>query len=59
MALQNTDLFVLYRPSTKTNYKLAASELTEASLPDGTEEGDILEWKGSNWVPSTIDGGTF
>jgi len=63
MALQNDDLFVLYRPSTEVHYKLAASDLPSgggsASLPDGTEEGQVLKWDGSDWVAATIDGGVY
>ena len=59
MALQNTDLFVVYRPSTEVSYKLEASALS-ASLPDGTEAGQVLEWNGTAWVPSAaIDGGEY
>jgi hypothetical protein len=61
MALQNTDLFVLYRPATKVHYNMKASDLTTggASLPDGTEDGQVLKWDGSDWVASTIDGGSY
>jgi len=61
MALQDTDLFVVYRPATEVSYKLAATQLsTGSSLPDGTEAGQVLEWNGSAWVPSAvIDGGTY
>ena len=62
MALQDTDLFVLYRPGTKVSYKLAASDLPSGSgsaLPDGTESGQILEWNGADWVVATIDGGSY
>ena len=58
MALQDTDLLVAYRPSTQIHYKLKASQLS--SIPDGTEEGQILEWDGTDWTPSSvIDGGTY
>ena len=63
MALQDTDLFVLYRPSDALHYKMPASDLPtgggSATLPDGTEEGQVLKWDGSDWVAATIDGGTF
>jgi len=59
MALQDTDLFVVYRPSTEISYKLEASALT-AGLEDGTEAGQVLEWNGTAWVPSAIiDGGIY
>lgn len=59
MALQDTDLFVVYRPTTEVSYKLEASALG-TGLPDGTEAGQVLEWDGSAWVPSAvIDGGAF
>ncbi len=61
MALQDTDLLVAYRPSTQVHYKLSASELsTGGDLPDGTEAGQVLQWDGSDWIPSAvIDGGTY
>ena len=62
MALQDTDLFVVYRPATEVSYKLQASALNTGSsnLPDGTEAGQVLEWNGTEWLPSAvIDGGTY
>ena len=59
MALQDTDLFVVYRPATEVSYKLQASSLG-TGLPDGTEIGQVLEWDGTEWIPSSvIDGGTY
>lgn len=59
MALQNTDLFVVYRPATEVSYKLKASTFQPA-IPDGAQEGDILAWDGDKWAPSSvIDGGTY
>ena len=59
MALQDTDLFVVYRPATEVSYKLQASQLT-ANLPDGTEDGQVLQCDGNEWLPSAvIDGGTY
>ena len=63
MALQDTDLFVLYRPSEALHYKMPASDLPagggSSDVPDGTEEGQILKWNGSSWVATFIDGGTY
>ena len=61
MAFQDTDLFVLYRPGTKVHYNMKVSDLNTggAALPDGTEDGQVLKWDGSDWVAATIDGGTF
>ena len=58
MALQDTDLFVVYRPATEVSYKLQASQFK--ALPDGTEENQTLKWDGAEWIPtSVIDGGTY
>lgn len=58
MALQDTDLFVVYRPATEVSYKLQASQFK--ALPDGTEENQTLKWDGTEWIPtSVIDGGTY
>ena len=40
---------------------MKASDLTTggASLPDGTEDGQVLKWDGADWVASTIDGGSY
>lgn len=51
MAIQGTDLFVVYRPSTKINYKLALKDLD--TVPDGTEVGQLLTWNGTEWEPTT------
>ena len=63
MALQDTDLLVAYRPGTQQHYKIAIADFPtgsdDANLPDGTAEGDILVWNGSDWIVSTIDGGTY
>jgi hypothetical protein len=60
MALANTDLLIVQRPNTKTHYKLKIGDVTGTAIPDGTEIGQVLQWDGSNWVPSSvIDGGTY
>tara|TARA_B100000073_G_scaffold256665_1_gene216560 strand:+ start:469 stop:660 length:192 start_codon:yes stop_codon:yes gene_type:complete len=62
MALENTDLLVAYRPSSKKHYKVQVDQFnTEAGneLPDGNNRDDILIWSGSKWQPGTIDGGTY
>ena len=59
MALQNTDLFVVYRPTTEVSYKIQASTFQPA-LTDGTSQGELLEWDGTAWKPtSVIDGGIY
>ena len=60
MALQNTDLFVAYRTTESKQYAVKLSDLKSASLPDGTQEGQILQWDGSAWVASLeIDCGEY
>ena len=53
MALQNTDLFVVYRPATEVSYKLQASTFQPA-ISDGTAEGQLLAWDGDKWVPAAV-----
>ena len=63
MALENTDLLVAYRPGEQKHYKIAIADFPTgsggSSLPDGTDENNILIWNGSAWVAGTIDGGTY
>jgi len=63
MALQDTDLFAVYRQSDTTAYHLKASNL-QFKLPDGDDVNNGLIWNGATWVPgpagiSEIDGGTY
>ena len=53
MALQDTDLFVVYRPATDISYKLQASDLG-SGIPDGTTVGQLLAWNGTSWVPAAV-----
>jgi len=40
--------------------QLKAYELQLTQLPDGTTEGDFMQWDGSKWeISNVIDGGTF
>ena len=60
MALETTDLLVVQRPATKLHYKVTVSDLTGSQLPDGFEVGQVLQWDGSEWLPSNnIDGGIY
>ena len=63
MALENTDLLVTYRPGENKHYKIAIADFptdkSDTVLPDGTAEGDILVWNGSDWIVGTIDGGSY
>ena len=60
MALANDDLLIVQRPNTKTHYKVEVKDLTDTTLPDGTEVGQVLIWDGTDWIPSSvIDGGTY
>jgi len=60
MALQTTDLLVVQRPATKLHYKVTVQDLAGSQLPDGFELGQVLQWDGDEWLPSsTIDGGTY
>lgn len=59
MALENSDLFAVYRSSTQKAYKLPASSL-QIKLPDGDDDNQILVWNGATWVPGdSIDGGEY
>jgi len=53
MALQDSDLFVGYRPATEVSYKLKASTFQPA-ISDGTDEGQLLAWDGDKWVPAAV-----
>ena len=60
MAIKDTDLLIVQRPETKIHYKLKVSDLSTGSLPDGVNQGDHLEWDGTDWLPtSVIDGGAY
>ena len=60
MALEASDLLVVQRPATKLHYKVTVQDLTGSQLPDGFEVGQVLQWDGKEWLPSsTIDGGTY
>lgn len=60
MALEASDLLVVQKPATKLHYKVTVQDLTGSQLPDGFEVGQVLQWNGSEWLPSsTIDGGTY
>ena len=50
MALQNSDLFAVYRESDTTVYHLKASNL-QFKLPDGDDTNQMLVWNGATWVP--------
>ena len=40
--------------------QLAAYEIALSNLPDGTEDGDFIQWTGAAWeISNEIDGGTF
>ena len=60
MAIKNEDLLIAYRPSENKHYKINADQFSSgSSIPDGTEDGQVLVWDGSDWVAQTIDGGTY
>jgi len=50
MALENSDLFAVYRESDTTAYHLKASNL-QFKLPDGDDTNNTLVWNGATWVP--------
>jgi len=57
MALENSDLFAVYRTSDTTAYHLKASNL-QFKLPDGDSTNNILEWNGAAWVPAPLTSGS-
>jgi len=57
MALENSDLFAVYRQSDTTAYHLKASNL-QFRLPDGDTTNSTLVWNGATWVPGPPSGGT-
>nr|BDD47502.1 hypothetical protein 75 [Pelagibacteraceae bacterium] len=54
MALADSDLLIVQRPSNRLHYKIKVGDFLPGDpLPIGTEEGQVLTWNGTEWVALT------
>ena len=74
MAIENNDLFVLQKSGggelRKASVAALLADVVTPVVPEELadlnnisdtppEEGDVLAWDGTEWAPSSIDGGTY